>query len=646
MGAEIAGSSVSDASNDLSEAAAALQSAEVVQLPSRFQQAEPGPAPSPGPPTSSARPKARRGGGKPQDDAKDEGGKGRGRGAAPPPPAPPRGPRNGLGEACPVTPLGTQDGVYFYLDAVGQLRSLKARDHGNKDLLALFAPRTDFVHSTWPRMNRNGLTDGWRPELAAEELMNACAFQGVWNAFDRVRGRGAWRDAAGGLILHVGDKVLLDGEWRRTGMHDDFVYPAAPPVSRPMEGQAASVRMDELLALLKSWNWKRPELDPYLMLGWLGAAKVAGALHWRPLAWVTGDAGTGKSTLHALIKGLMGQGLLATSDATEAGIRQTLGNQTLPVAIDEAEADEDNRKLQSLIKLARQAASGGDITRGGADHSASRFQARSCFLLSSILIPPLKSQDRSRLAILDLKPLPIGGTEPKLEADWMGEMGAIMGRRMLDGWARFDATLRTYRTMLQQVGHGGRGADQFGTLLACMDLLLADTIPRPEDAGQWASLLAVNSLSETSNNLGEAERCLAYLLTSSVALDGGGRPQTVAYWVDRASADLDAHFLGLETTDVNNAAEKALANIGMRVQRRKADGSKWLAVAVAHQGLTRIFAGSHWQASSGANGVWGQALARLPDADDDANVRITKKQTKCVRLPLLLALQEGPEEDF
>jgi hypothetical protein len=31
-----------------------------------------------------------------------------------------------------------------------------------------------------------------------------------------------------------------------------------------------------------------------LLFGWIGAAMVGGALDWRPLAWLTGDRGTGE----------------------------------------------------------------------------------------------------------------------------------------------------------------------------------------------------------------------------------------------------------------------------------------------------------------------------------------------------------------
>jgi hypothetical protein len=539
-----------------------------------------------------------------------------------------------------VTPLGKDGGTFFYLDVVGQMRELKARDHGNKDLLALFAPRTDFVHASWPRVNVKGMITGWRPEDCGEELMNACAREGVWNASERVRGRGAWQDSAGGLILHCGDAVLIEGEWHEPGLHHGHVYPAAAPLPRPAQAKVSATMMDELLTMLQTWAWQRPAVDPFLMLGWLGAARLGGALEWRPAAWLTGDKGTGKSTLQKLVEGVLGGGLLQASDASEAGVRQTLGNQTLPVALDELEPGEDNRKQQALLTLARQASSGGKIVRGGSDHQAHDFLARSCFLFSSVLVQPLKGTDRSRLAVLSLDPLPKGAARPNLTPEWLRRMSAAMQRRLIDGWPRWQQTLDTYRTMLEDAGHSARGADQFGTLLATMDLLVADTAPTAAQAAEYAELMAVGAMSETAQDEGDASRCLRHLLSSTVMLDGGGRPQTVAHWIDKAAEEIENP--DLDTTKARTG-EKGLAVFGLRVIKRR-DGSRWVAVAVSNQGLGRLFGGSHWQAASGTDGVWAQALARLAGAERDVAVRLNGQTQKCVLVPLALAREEGPDE--
>lgn len=341
----------------------------------------------------------------------------------------------------------------------------------------------------------------------------------------------------------------------------------------------------------------------------------------------------------------MGGGLLAASDASEAGVRQVLGYQTLPVAVDEVEAEEDNRKLQALVKLARQASSGGRIVRGGSDHTATTFLARSCFLFSSILLPPLLPQDRSRLAILEMGPLP-AGREPQIDRRWLELVGQVLRGRMIAQWPRFSETLAIYRQALKDAGHGGRGADQFGTLLAATDMALFDNVPAPDKVAEWGELLSVEALTETAGNSGDHERCLMHLRTSLVTLDGGGRPQTVQHWIAEAAREIEREDQVPPLTDDERVqcrrARRALAIVGMTLNRGRDGGALRLVVANQHQGLARLFLGTQWQARAGADGVWAQSLRRLPGASESAQ-RIEGRPQKCVVIPLASVIDDDGE---
>lgn len=94
------------------------------------------------------------------------------------------------------------------------------------------------------------------------------------------------------------------------------------------------------------------------------------------------------------------------------------------------------------------------------------FVARTCFPFSSILIPPLPAQDRSHIAILELGTLP-GTPPPKLDPGGLREIGEKLWHRMAEGWARLLEVLKDYRAALEADRHTARGADTFGTLLAC-----------------------------------------------------------------------------------------------------------------------------------------------------------------------------------
>lgn len=545
----------------------------------------------------------------PAEPASDEGGK-RGK------------PRDGgLPEGCPVTPLGVHGEICFYLDALRQLRPFGPRDHSRAGILSLFGAHVDRLYDYFPKTSAEGVTTSWRPEKALEALMGAAARKGVWNAAERVRGPGGWKDGDGRLILHCGDAVLIDDAWLPPGAHGPHVYSAAPARPRPTENDQDGACARELLALFGTWRWRRA-IDARLLLGWLGAAMLGGALDWRPMVWITGDRATGKSTLHGVLVDVLGEaGLVSVSDPTAAGIWQKLGQASLPVAIDELEAEEDNRKQAAIIKLARQAASGGVILRGGADHGHSEFTARSAFLFSSILIPPLQGQDRSRMAILDLGPLETT-SGAKVDHARQRFIGRALRRRLVMGWPRFPEIVERYRQALASHGHKGRGADQFGTLLACAEVMVADDFPDSDTVDELAETLAAATLAETADDAPDHERCLAHLMTSVVDPWRNGTRKTIGALVRDAAADDPAK---------GEDADRALALHGIRVipgpqfavmlaGRPPEETEPWsrtrhvIAIANAHRALAELYAGSHWAARSGTNGVWTQALRRVPGA--------------------------------
>ncbi|MEA3053544.1 MAG: hypothetical protein QOG72_2447 [Sphingomonadales bacterium] len=551
---------------------------------------------------------------------------------------------------CPVEPLGTADNIFFFLTALGELRALAADKVANKHIVGMFVPYDKYLEETWPRMTQDAKTgawtavpNSWKADDTSKHLMRVAAARGVMDVRQMVRGRGAWRDEDGRLILHCGNHVLYLGMWRKPGRYDGFVYPTAPALGRPAPEPAGTGAAVELLAWLKTWNWARPTIDPMLALGWIAIARLGGAIDWRPLIWITGGAQTGKSTLMDLIKALFDGGLLKLGSATEAAVRQLLGQDTLPVLLDEAENEEDDRKMVAIIQLARIAASGDDIGKGGQDHKGVRFTARSCFVFSSILVPGLQPQDKSRFALLELGPLPAGQRAPKISAAEKRTMAAALTRRMVDQWGRWDRTLEAFRDALIDFGgHRNRGADVFGTLLAAAHLAIEDDAPHHEELAMWGHMLAADRLAEMRDADGDDRRCLNLLATSLVQLSGHGQSRSVADWVDQAVR---------QTSDGDDQARarRELAKIGLGffvggIRKRSAEdesdrpqpvpGRCYLVVANANQGLGKLFAETQWKGRPGASGGWVQSLKRIPGAIANERQRIGGITTACTLVPV------------
>lgn len=596
---------------------------------------------------------------------------------------------------CPVTPLGIASDISgaqrcYYLNWNGQLVGLEANNrHGKLGLIALFGPASDWLEANFPQWskpvyegrgnNRVCVRDseivGFDQAEAARALIEECVRRGIFDPAGKMRGAGAHRQRGGGLALHCGDKLLvsrhyaINGElrdmaWLDPGQHDGFVYTAAAKIPRPSVDPAHPRCAETLLRTLMTWQFKRPLLDARFLLGALGGSMIGGWLPWRPVVWMTGGAGTGKSTLngeHGLLDTILGAAQFRTAQASAAAIRQTLKNSTVPVMFDEIEASADNRRVLEVVELARIAASGGKQHRGGQDQVAHEFTLRSGFWFSSILIPPLEPQDRSRMAILELRELPKNVEAPDLAKMNLPRMGEELLRRMVDGFPRLEATKAKYHRALAMAGHSARGCDQFGTLLACADVLLHDwDLPDDEEVAHWAGLCRPDRLAEIADAVPDQVECLHHILTSEVQARGGDEREALGSWVGRAVAYAAAPLLqpvddrkGDEYAD-GRLQQRGLKLVNPTLKAAAIEGAeaRWgarsfdyqepgfLAIADRHQALDKLFQGKKWH-----GGVWRQSLARYEGAIAGVDTKFGHAKSRAVLVPLWQVLDEDELPD-
>ena len=546
---------------------------------------------------------------------------------------------------CPVRPLGMVPGdtpTAAYLTASGTITKLTGQAMGQGNLEALFSPHNRFLWNTWPRLGKEGHITGIRAELARADLLAAAGRLGIWDEMERVRGSGAWQAADGSLVLHLGDRVLTGGKVSAWGEIDGYVYPAQAAMLGPVsdlqpDGIGGPAR--EVLAMLETWNWKYP-IASRLMLGWVCAAMLGGALKWRPAVWPTGDRGTGKSSLVEAVKLLLGpNGAITTTNTTAAGIRQVVMNKSIPVLLDEMEASEDGGDaIGKVVELLRQASSGGIGLRGGSDHKGTVFQIRSAMLAASIVVPPLKSQDRSRIALLELLPLPSNAVAPSMAPAPLHAVGRRLFRRMVQMWPLLPDRLETWRAQLgAHAGMDARGQDQYGTLLACADLALSDAEPDADTLHDTLHDTCFGLLclvrAHSSDDVPDWRRCIDHMLTAAADAYRGGDRVTLGALV-RQAADL---VVGGDA----EAANRALAAYGMRYVLEK--GIRWLAVANQHRQLAAVYDRTIWAARSGTSGGWRQTLLRAPGALPRENsMRFDGAMSRAMMVPLEVALNEEP----
>ena len=546
---------------------------------------------------------------------------------------------------CPVHALGCEGENYYFIDDQGQLFETGDKQLGQDRIRRLFGLSIDYLYANWPRINfKTGTVEGWRAERVAESLYVSAKRKGIWNAFDKVRGRGAWLGKKGELIIHSGAHLMVNGRRFAAGCEiDGYFYPSLPAIAGP---QSASVKVADnpariLYEAFQTWTWERPKVDPFLLLGWIAAALLGGALPWRPSMFIIGDKGTGKSTLQWLIKQLFMGGVISTPETTAAGIYQQVKHDSLPIAVDELEADVDPRRAMAVVKLARLAASGGVMLRGGQDHTGVQFQARSCFLFSAINPPPMTAQDWSRLAVLSVGKLDRAKTERGPEIKAIDEIAPKLLRILLDNWSRFDATFEAYRTALRAGGHDSRGQDTYGTFLACADLLLgADHMDElgvdDEDLSFWTDALSAAALPEIADENDNWQKCIHHLLSQRVEAWRGGQRSTVGGLLQ----EYQREELELKYVNIN------LASAGLRLLPKNngiRDDSLILCDPNSGPDVGALFKETVWQSA-----VWASALRQGPGTvvvTDKAHNRhrINGFPRRC-SLILLKALEEHGAE--
>jgi hypothetical protein len=261
---------------------------------------------------------------------------------------------------CPISPLGMSSGLdgtqrCYYLNVLGKSSALRrGTSTGKITSLRSLATNRAFSNTNGrcgrsrcasrsaasgsSRSNRRSSVSTRREPRA---LIEECSRRGIFEPAGRLRGRGAHRLTGGGLVLHYGDEIatlrprangdLRPLEWHAAGLHDRMVYPAAMPLPRPWPRSVPPVAAIRVAELLRTWNWKRPALDPVLLLGAIGQGYIGGALPWRSNVWITGGRGTGKSALNGrpdegqgIIPQLYGEALFRTGNTSAAAIRQSL----------------------------------------------------------------------------------------------------------------------------------------------------------------------------------------------------------------------------------------------------------------------------------------------------------------------------------
>ena len=529
--------------------------------------------------------------------------------------------------AAPFQCLGyDSEACYYQPSSTGQILRLGRSSHTATQLVALAPLR--YWETLYP--SRTGVN--WA--AVASDLHERSAAIGIF-APERIRGLGAWWDD-GRSVLHLGDRLVTpEGEHPITEpFRSRHIYQRLRHLEGPGCVKALSVaEAAAIVGIANRFRWDVPASGT-LLVGWVVLAPICGALPWRPHLWLTAGAGTGKSAiLDRYVVPLLGDFALVVSGATtEAGLRQTICSDAMPVVFDEAESNEkgDQQRIQAILSLARVASSESSaaMLKGSPSGEVSRYRVRSMFLLSSIATALKQGADQGRFAQLSLRS-PGDIAKQEREAHWAAldrdlerQITPELGRRLIARTTGLIPMIRQAAAVFSRAAarhfDSQRLGDQYGTLLAGAWSLLSDVAPTEAEAELCIASHDWESYSQ-SNESADEKRCLETILQRQVRVETNDKPltRTIGELVELAAHQAHDLEIGAEL------ASQTLARHGLRVEPER------LLVSNTAKAIEQILVDTAWANS------WPLLLSRLPGAQRCGPVRFcgAGMVTRAVAIP-------------
>ncbi|MCO5158544.1 MAG: hypothetical protein M9945_17655 [Aquamicrobium sp.] len=476
-------------------------------------------------------------------------------------------------------PLGyTKEGHFALLDPVRKIVILASAQQllAEQYLLGLAGSR--FWRQRFP--GRKPGSTNYR--AAGEALIDACRRAGPFNPL-RIRGRGVWLE---------NDKVIVNlGQPVESAK---FLYLCFEGI---VLDDGPSFDAQRLRDHLRLYNWRNPQ-DAGLLFGWLAMAPICGALVWRPHAFVYGPARSGKTTIHTVASIVLNPlAISADGQSTEAGIRQTLGPDSLPILLDEFESDQNGSTLRNILRLARSASSADTpLLKGTPEGKAMSFSLRTTFLFSAINPRGMSPADQSRISMFELL---------------MHENDREVARRIAEDEAYFRSTGSAWCTHMIGLAHlvqpaadaidihltgDRRHRQNMSILIGAGFVALNGRIPTDEEAqalaAEYAPAIERHALEVYRD---DAQECLDHLM--SYVVDG----YPLGHWL--ACLRDEQQRRGNDFAD----AERIVANYGMRVN---AEGeAAGFYIANGAPAMEEVFRGTPW-----AQRAWERAIRKLDGA--------------------------------
>jgi putative DNA primase/helicase len=519
--------------------------------------------------------------------------------------------------------LGHREGTYFYTSS------------DNKEIVSISMHSQEALTDLMPLAYWETLYPGRRGAdwaKAADELKRRCRERGIFWP-ENVRGLGVWDDN-GRTVVHLGDRLHADG--KEIGIHDlhsQYIYSLGPRARSIHPRPLTLAECDPIHRLLNLLAFERPEQKLFLA-GWIMAARLSGLLDWRPHLWITGESGSGKSTvLQRFVHPMLGDlRKRFTGGSTEPGMRQAIKANAVPVIFDEFEPDspEAVARVKTCIEFIRQASTdSGDIVKGSTGGEAMQYKARFCAGVSAIRTLLNTQADRTRFTLVELQRVHHDtkqweSVKAALEA-FTPEYADRYFARLLAMLPVIQENMNAFGTVLAQK-HSQRLGQQYAPLLAGWASITADTKLPP---GEIEEIVDQIDLEQEGAASGETDQqdCLQHLLQKKITVT-----------VREQTREEVTVLRAIQGARVNPRYNEELGLFGIRlIQSGAVNGFEAVFIASRNPQLSGLFRDSGW--SSG----WAGSLGRLPGSRRNHVAKLDGQTVKGTLVPLRVVLGDDQE---
>lgn len=510
--------------------------------------------------------------------------------------------------------LGFNEKEYFFTSSSNR-QIVGVTTFTETDFLNLMP--VDYWEALYPSSKDSGGPDY---RAAKSQLMQKCRERGLFNGFN-VRGSGVWMDE-GRIVVNMGDHLIVDGRKMGLGeIRSKFFYTLGMSFSELHTSPLTAEECAPLVNACLNFKWTKKD-SGVLLAGALVLSRACGALPVRPHVWVTGGAETGKTTLlEKLISPIIGPNSLYVSrGTTEAGVRQKLKQNSVPVSFDEFETTNTrgDEQIDALIELMRGAWSDSHakIIKGGSTGNAVEYAARFSAIVSSIRTKLTNDADKGRFALVELAPH--GGDQDhwKKLKEYLAQITDEFADRLFARTIRLLPVILENQKILQAElaqRSGSRFGDQYGMILAGYASLIYDGKLTQEEAEFFADHVELQELKEEKS--ADHEDCLVHLLTSTVTENG--RKTSISNLIEECAQ-----------SSGNKESSKRLKMHGLAIL-----GDFLFVANEGHAELSKIFFNSRWK-------QWPLALRRIDGAQvHKKNVSMLGTDFRGTLIPLKYVLK-------